>query len=142
MKRGMALTLSVVVLGGCATAGAPPSARDVAVYPAKGQSVEQQTRDSNECAGWAQQQSNYNPSSDTAKGAGVGLALGALGGAALGAATGAIVGSPGTGAAVGAVAGGATGAAVGGTKGYGSGKDGYDKAYAACMTGRGYSVSG
>jgi hypothetical protein len=131
----------MAVLGGCATAGAPPSQRDVAVYPAKGQTADQQARDMHECTAWAQQQSNFDPGTDTAKGAGMGLALGALGGAALGAAAGAIAGSPGTGAAVGAVVGGGTGAAIGGTKGYGSGKEGYDKAYAACMTGRGYSVS-
>jgi hypothetical protein len=141
MRRVIGLVLVGAVLGGCATASGPPSARDVAVYPSKGQTQEQQSRDMSECTTWAKQQSNFDPATDTAKGAGMGLALGALGGAALGAATGAIVGSPGTGAAVGAVAGGATGAAVGGTSSYGSGKDGFDKAYAACMTGRGYAVS-
>ena len=53
---------------------------------------------------------------------------------------GAAAGSPGTGAAIGAAAGGIGGAAVGGGVAYTKNQDGYDKAYSACMTARGYVV--
>ena len=92
-------------------------------------------------AAWAQQQTGYNPGQSAAAGAGIGAAIGALGGAAAGAAIGAITGNAGTGAAVGAVAGGVGGGAIGGTHQYQTSRQGYDKAFAACMGGRGYSVS-
>lgn len=123
-------------VSGCATATQP----SVYAYPAKGQSAEQQSRDTNECQAWAKQQTGFDPGTDTAKGAGLGAVIGALGGAAAGAAIGAAAGSPGTGAAVGAAAGGLGGAAVGGGLGYTKNKDGYDRAYAACMQTRGYTV--
>ena len=149
MRRGFAtipgrptgLALALLVAG-CATGpAAPPSQSAVAVYPAKGQSAAQQSRDSYECATWAQQQTGYDPTQSTAAGAGIGAAIGALGGAAAGAAIGAIAGDPGKGAAIGAVAGGVGGGVIGGTHQYAKSKEGYDKAYAACMSGRGYSVS-
>ncbi len=55
-------------------------------------------------------------------------------------AIGAATGSAGTGAAIGAAAGGIGGAAYGGTSQYGKGENGYNQAYSACMTGRGYST--
>lgn len=131
-----------LLAAGCATGqAAPPTQSSVAVYPAKGQSTEQQTRDSQECAAWAQQQTGYNPTTSTAKGVGIGAAIGALGGAAAGAAIGAVAGDPGKGAAIGAVAGAVGGGAIGGTHQYAKSQEGYDKAFAACMSGRGYSVS-
>ena len=45
------------------------------------------------------------------------------------------------GAAIGAAAGGLGGAATGGGYKYTKSKEGYEKAFAACMTGRGYSVA-
>lgn len=150
MKRGLvtrmparvaALGLALLVAGCATTQHAPPTQSAVAVYPAKGQTAEQQTRDSQECAVWSQQQTGYDPGTSTAAGAGIGAAIGALGGAAAGAAIGAIAGDPGKGAAIGAVAGGVGGGAIGATHQYGKSKEGYEKAYAACMTGRGYSVS-
>ena len=134
--RGFALAAGAVVLAGCASASQP----SVAVYPAKGQTAAQQDRDSAECQTWAKQQTGYDPTVDTAKGAGIGAVLGAVGGAAAGAAIGAVTGSPGKGAAIGAVAGGVGGAATGGGYQYTKSKDGYDRAYSACMSGRGYSV--
>lgn len=138
MRRVMA-GLVVIALGiavtGCA--GTQPS---VYAYPAKGQTAEQQSRDQNECQTWAKQQTGFDPTMDTAKGAGLGALIGAVGGAAAGAAIGAAAGSPGTGAAIGAAAGGLGGAGVGGTVGYTKNKDGYDRAYAACMQTRGYTV--
>ncbi len=123
-------------VSGCASATQP----SVYAYPNKGQTPEQQSRDENQCQAWAKQQTGFDPTVDTAKGAGLGALIGAVGGAAAGAAIGAAAGSPGTGAAVGAAAGGLGGAAVGGGLGYTKNKDGYDRAFAACMTGRGYIV--
>lgn len=136
MHRMLAVVAVVVMLAGCASSSAP----SLAAYPTKGQSPAQQAKDTNECETWAKQESGFDPAVDTAKGAGIGAALGALGGAATGAAIGAATGHAGTGAAVGAVAGGVGGAAVGGGYKYTKSKEGYDHAFGACMTGRGYSV--
>jgi len=116
------------IVSGCASLEKP----NVAAYPSKGQSAEQQARDINECEAWAKQQSGYDPAKDT----GVGAVIGGLVGAAGGAAIGAAVGAPGKGAAIGAVTGAAGGSAIGFTKS----KEGYEKAYAACMGARGYNV--
>lgn len=138
MKGALSIMLLVGLLSGCAT-GNPQST--VAAYPAKGQSVEQQQRDMDECRGWAERTTGYSPAGDTAKGAGIGAAIGALGGAAAGAAIGAATGSPGTGAAIGAAAGGIGGAGIGGTHQYSKSKQGFERAYANCMSARGYTVS-
>lgn len=122
---------------GCALGPPRPS---VYAYPARAQSAEQVSRDQTECQAWATRQTGFDPLTDTAKGAGIGAALGALAGAAAGAAIGAATGNPGTGAAIGAAAGGIGGAGVGGTLGYTKNKQGYDRAYAACMEARGYNV--
>src|SRR5262249_61016033 len=105
------------VITACASSEPPKSG--VYVYPAQGQTAQQQAQDTGACQIWAQQQSGYDPAADTAKGVGVGAALGALGGAALGAAGGAASRSAGTGAATGAAAGGGGGAAHGGGKQHG-----------------------
>ena len=89
--------------------------------------MEQFNRDQFECQEWAKQQSGYDPGTETAEGAGLGAVIGALGGLAAG-------------AAIGAAAGGIGGAAVGGGVAYTKNKDGYDRAYSACMTTRGYVV--
>jgi Glycine zipper len=136
------LAVLALPLAGCATGpDAPPTQAEVGVYPAKGQSPDQQVRDTQQCAAWAQQQTGYNPGQSTAAGAGIGAAIGALGGAAAGAAIGAITGNAGTGAAVGAVAGGAGGGVIGGSHQYEASRQGDDEAFAACMGGRGCSVS-
>lgn len=122
---------------GCAAAVPPSSAY---AYPARGQSAEQASRDQTECQAWAKQQTGFDPLQDTAKGLGIGAALGALTGAAAGAAIGAATGSAGTGAAIGAAAGGIGGAGLGGTVGYQRSKQGHDRAFAACMEARGYTV--
>jgi hypothetical protein len=125
-------------VSGCASGGNPQP--NVYAYPAKGQTAEQQSRDSGECQTWAKQQTGFDPGTDIAKGAGVGLVIGALAGAAGGAAIGAATGRAGTGAAIGAAAGGIGGAAIGGTHNYSKSKEGYDQAYGACMSGRGYTM--
>jgi hypothetical protein len=137
MRKVVGVMLTVALLSGCASSNQP----SVAAYPMKGQTAEQQGRDAAECQGWARQQTGYDPGTDTAKGAGVGLAVGAIGGAAVGAALGAATGAgAGRGAATGAVIGGVGGTAAGAGYGYTRNKDGYDRAYAACMGGKGYSV--
>jgi len=135
---GMTAIVFASALAGCASSE-PPKA-NVYAYPAKGQTPQQQAQDTSECQAWAKQQTGWDPATSTAKGAGVGLAVGALTGAALGAATGAAVGSAGTGAAIGAAAGGVGGAAYGGTSQYGKGQDGYDQAFGACMSAKGYTT--
>jgi phage tail tape-measure protein len=139
MKTAIGVVVIAALLSGCATS--EPPRPTVAAYPTRGQSADQQARDHHECQGWARQQTGYDPASDTAKGAGVGLAVGALAGAATGAAIGAATGNAGRGAAVGAVVGGVGGTAVGAGYGYTRNRDGYDRAYSACMQGKGYSTA-
>ena len=142
MKRPIRYSI-LVILGSAMTACATSPQPVVYVHPTRGQGVEQASRDQAECQTWAKQQTGFDPAMDTAKGAAVGAAVGAVGGAAAGAAVGAATGgSPGKGAAIGAVAGGLGGAGVGAAVGYARSKDGYDKAYAACMSAHGYAVTG
>jgi hypothetical protein len=129
-----------LIIMGIAVTGCAPTRPNVFAYPHQGQSAERIARDQHECHAWAREQTGFDPGMDTARGAGVGALLGALGGAAAGAAIGAAAGNPGKGAAIGAAAGGLGGAAVGGGTAYTRSQDGYDRAYAACMTARGYTV--
>jgi hypothetical protein len=133
----MTAVVFAAALSGCASSE-PPKA-NLYAYPAKGQTPQQQAQDTSECQTWAKQQTGWDPATSTAKGAGIGLAIGALTGAAAGAAIGAATGHAGTGAAIGAAAGGVGGAAYGGTSQYGKGQEGYDQAFGACMSGRGYT---
>jgi phage tail tape-measure protein len=139
-RAGVVAVALAWTLCGCASSE-PPRPGGGFAYPAKGQSTEQQARDGAECRDWAKQQSGFDPAVDTAKGAGVGAVIGAVGGAAVGAAIGAAAGNPGRGAAIGAVVGGVGGAAGGGAYNYSRNREGYDRAYANCMTGRGYTIN-
>ncbi|MDO8479759.1 MAG: glycine zipper domain-containing protein [Candidatus Rokubacteria bacterium] len=134
---GMTAIVFAAALSGCASAPATPT---IYAYPAQGQTPQKQAQDGSECQTWAKQQSGWDPATSTAKGAGIGLAIGALTGAAAGAAIGAATGHAGTGAAIGAAAGGVGGAAYGGTSQYGKGQAGYDQAFGACMSARGYTT--
>ncbi len=137
MRGTWSAALALLLAAGCATS--EPAA---IVYPAKGQTSVQQSKDTSECQTWAKQQSGYDPTTETAKGAGVGALVGAVGGAAVGAAVGAASGAgAGRGAATGAVIGGVGGAVGGGAYQYSKTKDGYDRAFAACMSARGYTVT-
>jgi hypothetical protein len=119
------------------------------VYPQQGQSAEQQQRDQGECHGWAVQQTGYNPGMAAAPPSGPdgSLVRGGARGAAVGAVAGAIAGDAGTGAAAGA----AGGALIGGMRrrdqrrsaeaANAQGQQAYQRAFAACMSGRGYSVN-
>jgi hypothetical protein len=136
------------------------AAQQPIIYPAKGQSPQKQNTDTAECQLWAKQttgvdpvaiaQQSGQPSAPQQQG---GAVRGAAGGAAVGAAVGAIAGNAGKGAAIGAV----TGTAAGGMRQRRSNQAAagqqqagqqqasqlmatFNRAVAACMTGRGYTV--
>ena len=137
---------------------AGPVAAQQFVYPAKGQSKAQQTEDEGNCLVWAKQQSGFDPThaytggqSGQQQGGGVGRTAGR--GAAAGAIVGAIAGDAGKGAAIGA----ASGALVGGVRRQdrlarqqqaqqqqqqqlAQQQANFNRAYAVCLEGRGYTV--
>jgi len=141
-----------------ALASAPAVAQQV-IYPAKGQSAEQQQKDEAECYAFAKKQTGYDPAQATPyaeapppqhEGE---RARGAARGAAGGAVVGAIAGDAGKGAAIGA----AGGTMAGGHRqrrkqeDYQQGvsqqqqaaaqqQQQFQKAYAACFEGKGYTV--
>ena len=141
MKKKTWIAAAFVVAASAATA----SAQGVYVYPQKGQTPEQQAKDQNECTQWAKgqtagaAQAAAPPQGNRLRGTAGGAARGAAGGAAIGA----IAGDAGKGAAIGAVAGG-----VGGRRNakrqeaaaQQNAASSYDRAFGACMEGRGYSV--
>ncbi len=129
------------------------------IYPAKDQTKEQQDQDEYQCHQWAVEQTGFDPTKQaaptgTAEESSGGAVRGAARGAALGAIGGAIGGDAGKGAAVGAGVG-----AAGGrmrqnrsnrdaqdqqdqaNQAYQNTLDGYNRARATCLEGRGYSVS-
>jgi hypothetical protein len=137
------LALVVVTAALCGPAGAA----GVYVYPQKNQSADQQNKDSYECDGWAKAQSGVDPGQPPPQ-ARVGQhSRGAVGGAArgaaVGAAVGAIAGDAGKGAAAGAVVGGVRGrrgSMAAQQEQQQTARSSYDRAFAACMEGRGYTV--
>jgi hypothetical protein len=131
---------------------------EVFVYPSKGQSKEQQEQDEFGCYKWAKEQTGFDPNQPMQQAAAPppqgGAARGAARGAAVGAIGGAIGGDAGKGAAIGAGVGAAGGAmrrrqameqqAAAQEKAkqaYNADVGGYKRAFGACMTGRGYTVS-
>jgi hypothetical protein len=154
------------------------SAQSLIIYPAKGQSAAQQTKDEGECNSWAKTNTGIDPvalanaasqpvpvaATPEAPEQGGQRVRGAARGAAVGAAAGAIAGDAGEGAAAGAV----VGTAAGGAKKREARRQAaaqqqqaqqqaqatanaqaaetqqklatYNKAYSACLEGRGYSV--
>lgn len=120
----------------------PAAAHAQFVYPANGQSAEQQQRDEGECHVWAVNQTGFNPATASQPTQG-GLLRGGARGAAGGAVIGAIAGDAGKGAAAGA----AGGALIGGMRRrdaqqqQASAQDAYLRARAACLQGRGYTVN-
>lgn len=131
------------------------------VFPAKGQSKQQQKKDEFECYNWAVEQSGIDPLNlpkvevapvqSGPTGAGV---KGAAKGAAAGAAIGAIAGDAGTGAAVGAAAGAMAGRRAGkqaqaqqnqqaqasASASEQEMKDSFKKAFSVCIEGKGYTI--
>ena len=131
---------------------------EVFVYPKQGQSQEAFESDQYACHNWASQQSGFNPAAPPQAAAAPppqqgGAVKGAARGAAVGAVGGAIAGDAGKGAAVGAAVGGTGGAmrqnrhnreaAAASQQAQSQQQAGYanyEKAYGACLSGRGYSV--
>jgi len=155
----IAATLALAVISTAATA-------KLMVYPSKGQSAEQQKSDEGACMGWASQQTGFDPTAplqptsapppqqQPTTSAGRGALRGALGGLAIGA----IAGDAGKGAAIGAGA----GLLFGGVRHheqvqnsyaqqdawaqqqaahYQQSQDDFNRAYATCLEGRGYTVN-
>ncbi len=135
-----------------------PGRAEVFVYPKKGQAQEQFEKDQFECHKWAKGQTGVDPTKPQQAAApppppSGGVVRGAAGGAALGAIGGAIGGDAGKGAAIGA----GVGAAAGGLRQRKqkqqaaaaqeqaqaqaqTASSNYDRAYGACLAGRGYEV--
>ena len=125
------------------------------VYPAKGQSAEQQKKDEAECHGWAMDNSGYDPANPPAVPQAASPKVTGSGARVRGAAGGAIIGAIADGDAGDAAL---AGAAIGGlrerrkqrtsqteaqnsaTKKQQDGLARYNKARAACLEGRGYTV--
>ena len=156
MRRFMQIAAGVVVLSVAAVA----VAQRPVVYPSKGQSPQQQSKDDGECYVWAKKNTGIDPAvvaqtpppqeTGPATGGGErvqGAARGAIGGLAIGA----IAGDAGEGAAIGAV----VGTMAGGRRARQNQEarnqqaqqnqqyqlDTFYRAYGACMQGRGYTVN-
>ena len=160
------IALVAIVVACVLAPGISRSQGGMYVYPAKGQSPEQQNKDQYECHTWAVQQTGFDPSQanpgnpsaydpqpsqqprgQVLRGAGRGAAMGAVGGA--------IAGDAGTGAAAGAAMGGLAGGIRRRQERKQQAADqqqqqaqaqqsqvaGYQKAMAACLQGRGYTVN-
>jgi len=134
------------------------TAQDFMIYPAQGQSYQQMDSDKYQCYSWAKNNSGFDPMQASAPAAPQqsqqgGILRGGAKGAAFGAVIGAIAGDAGKGAAIGA----ASGGMLGGMRqrktqqqqnqvnqqaqqNYNAARNSYDRAYAACLEGRGYTV--
>ncbi len=154
----MFVLLAAIAMAGSAAAQSLSSSLGVVPYPAKGQSTQQQTKDEGDCFAWAKQTTGIDPMAvastpaptpGPAVGGGQrfsGAARGALGGAAIGA----IAGDAGKGAAIGAVAGTMAGGArarrqqasqqAQAQQNKSATLQQFNKAFGACMEGRGYVV--
>lgn len=153
MKLNLFTAAKILLFIGMTAIAQNATSAELMVYPAQGQSPDQQSKDRYECHMWAVQQSGYDPSTAQPSSAGnqggvarEGLRGGARG-AAAGAAIGAIAGDAGKGAAIGATA----GAFKRGFSQHDSNRNSpaapdqglidYQRAQSACLQGRGYSVN-
>jgi hypothetical protein len=162
MIVSVVLLIGTVILAPSATAQQPK----MMIYPSKGQSPQQEQADKGACMEWATQQSGFNPTdalepSSAPPPAQAPQASGGKGmvrGAALGTAVGAIAGNTGEGAAIGAAAGLLFGHmrqrdemqkqqqqqqawASQQANSYTQKQDAFNRAYTACLQGRGYTVN-
>ena len=162
-RRWLVLSFCALLMAGWARSA--DAQNQMYIYPAKGQNQQQQDKDRYECHTWAVQQTGFDPSKayprnpnyydpqpynpsqpHVMRGAGRGAAMGAVGGA--------IGGNAGKGAAAGA----AVGAMAGGFRRRDERRQqaaaqqqqpaqtsavsaGYQRAMAACLQGRGYTVN-
>ncbi len=145
-------------------------AQELIVFPAKGQSSEQMERDKFECYSWAKGQTGFDPmqmptaSSPPPPKGDKSVAGGVVGGGVLGGVGGAVIGGiagGSKGARKGAAIGGLSGGAIGGMRSssqnsqaeqqrkqweqqqanqYMQQRNTYNRAYAACLEGKGYTV--
>jgi len=155
--------MNSIFLARCALAlaalAAPAAAQQPIVYPAKGQSAQQQQTDEGQCHVWAKNQTGVDPAAMAAAPAppppsntvgGGERARGAARGAVGGAAIGAIAGDTGKGAAAGAVVGTVRGGREARQKQGAQQQsvdnqraqqlDTYNRAIGACLEARGYTV--
>ena len=143
----------------------PAWSQDFMIYPAQGQSSDQMEKDKYECCSWAKRESGFDPMEmpkattppPKTEEPTAGIGKGAVGGGLLGLGIGAIAGDAGKGAAIGAVSGGV----IGGVRRnrqrsqaqqqqqqweqeqsqiYMQNRNNYNRAYSACLEGRGYTV--
>lgn len=156
MHRFMQIAAGIAVLSLAAVA----VAQKPVIYPSRGQSPQQQSRDDGECYAWARQSTGIDPAvvaqtapvPDTGPATGGGERVqGAARGAVGGLAIGAIAGDAGQGAAIGAV----VGTMAGGRRARQNQEaqnqqaqaqhqqqiGTFYRAYGACMQGRGYTVN-
>lgn len=132
------------------------TAQDLFVYPARNQTPEQMTRDKEECHDWAVQQTGIDPAKMAAEAQAPGTS-GTGGGAAMGAATGAARGAMSGEAGAGAMQGAGIGRLVHAIRARRQMEEQqdaqtkeqqqrqaqfqkYDRAFGACLTGRGYTI--
>ena len=154
MKKAKIISVtlfSMMIFAGSAMAQNP------IIYPAKGQSQEKMEQDKFQCYGWAKNSSGFDPMQAAPTYQQTNESGGVLRGGAKGAATGAVIGAiagdAGKGAAIGAIGGGAVGGARQRRKRqrkeqanqqvqqqHSAARSGYDRAYSACLEGRGYTV--
>jgi len=128
----------------------PVTASNLFVYPQKGQSQQQQEKDEFACYQWAKKNTGVDParaSSQPRSSGGNEAARGMVGGAVSGLVIGNIAGGSGSkGAAAGAIFGGLGGAAKSSRRNSATQQqqsqslNTYNRAYAACLEGRGYTV--
>jgi len=158
-------TISLLIIVVMFYAGSLSLAAEQFIYPAKGQSQQQIEKDKSECYRWAVRQSGFDPmappqatspppAEEAPKG---GLLRGAAVGALAGVAAGAIAGDAGKGAAIGAATGGIFGTirrrrqvsaeeqkqqqwAQQQASQYQQMRSEYNRAFNACMEGRGYTI--
>lgn len=146
------------------------AAQELVIYPAKNQSKEQMEKDKYACYSWAKGETGFDPMAtpqattpppaQQKKSVAGGAVKGGVGGAALGAGIGAIAGGSrgaGKGAGIGALAGGTLGGLRSSSQNrqseqaqkqweqeqlaqYQQKRNNYNRAFGACMEGRGYTV--
>ena len=161
VRAGALWSVAFAIVAVFCTPALPPGGiaeAQMIIYPAQGQSPEQQKQDEFECHDWAVGQTGFDPTQGQApppqqapeRG---GAIRGAAGGALVGLGVGAIAGKAGKGAAFGAGAGALTGGALQAGRNqqkqaanqqtqanYNAKIQDYNKAKAVCLEGRGYTA--
>ncbi len=143
----------------------PLAAQELIVFPAQGQSNDQMEQDKFSCYNWAKNETGFDPMAPPTATAPPpkkeapqgGVVQGAARGALVGVAAGAIAGDAGKGAAIGAASGGLLGGMRRGdqrrreehnqkqweqdqARQYSQSRSAYNRAYSACLEGKGYTV--